>query len=77
MDLLIPEVIFLLSKLGAMMVLYKGRIHVIVPFMGRKNGALSARQQCYNDVHRWYRARIERLFAQLWHWGLVRNIWRE
>ena len=24
----------------------------------------------------WYRARIEQLFARLWHWGLVRNIWR-
>ena len=55
---------------------YKGRIHVIVPFIGRKNGTLTARQQGYNDVHGWYRARIERLFARLWHWGLVRNIWR-
>ena len=46
---------------------YKGRIHVIVLFIGRKNGTLTARQQCYNDVHRWYRARIEQLFARLWH----------
>ena len=36
---------------------YKGRIHVIVPFIGRNNGTLTARQQCYNDVHGWYRAR--------------------
>ena len=55
---------------------YKGRIHVIVPFIGRKNGTLTARQQCYNDVHGWYRAHIEQLFARLWHWGPVRNIWR-
>ena len=55
---------------------YKGRIHVIVPFIGRKNGTLTARQQSINDVHGWYRARIEQLFARLWHWGLVRNIWR-
>ena len=67
MDLLIPEVISLISKLGAMMVLNKGRIHVIVPFIGRKNGTLTARQQCCNDVHGWYRARIEQLFARLWH----------
>ena len=53
-----------------------GRIHVIVPFIGRKNGTLTARQSAYNDVHGWYRARIEQLFARLWHWGLVRNIWR-
>ena len=45
----------------------KGRIHVIVPFIGRKNGTLTARQQCYNDVHGWYRAHIEQLFARLWH----------
>ena len=46
---------------------YKGWIHVIVPFVGRKNGTLTARQQCYNDVHGWYRAHIEQLFARLWH----------
>ena len=33
---------------------YKGRIHVIVPFIGRKNGNLTTRQQSYDDVHRWY-----------------------
>ena len=55
---------------------YEGRIHVIVPFIGRKNGTLTARQQSYNDVHGWYRARIEQLFARFWHWGLVKNIWR-
>ena len=49
-------------------------MHVIVPFIRRKNGTLTARQHCSNDVHGWYRARIEQLFARLWH-GLVRNIW--
>ena len=33
---------------------YKGRIQFIVLFIGRKNGTLTARQQCYNDVHGWY-----------------------
>ena len=27
---------------------YKGRVHVIVPFVGRKNGKLFDRQQSYN-----------------------------
>ena len=27
---------------------------------------LTTRQQSYNDVHGWYRARIEDLFGQLW-----------
>ena len=40
-----------------------------MPFIGRKNGTLTARQQSYNDVHDLYRARIEHLFGQLWHWG--------
>ena len=53
---------------------YKGQIHVIVPFIGRKNGTLTARQQSY--MHGWYRAHIEQPFARLWHWGLVRNMWR-
>ena len=55
---------------------HKGRIHVIVPFIGRKNGTLIVRQQSYDHVHGWDMARIEQLFARLWHWGLVRNIWR-
>ena len=71
MDLPVPEVISLISKLGAMMVLIKAGFMSlggpIVPFIGRKNGTLTARQQCYNDVHGWYRARIEQLFARLWH----------
>ena len=32
---------------------YKGRMHVIVPFIGRKNGTLAACQQYYNVVHGW------------------------
>ena len=46
-----------------------------MPFIGRKNDTLSARQHSYNDVHGWYRARTEQLFAHLWHWSLIRNIW--
>ena len=44
------------------------------PFIGRKT--LTERQKEYNDVHGFYRARIEHLFARMWHWGIVRNIWR-
>ena len=51
-----------------------GRVHVAWPFIGRKT--LTERQKEYNDVHGFYRARIEHLFARMWHWGIVRNIWR-
>ena len=44
------------------------------PFIGRKT--LTERQKEYNDVHGFYRARFEHLFACVWHWGIVRNIWR-
>ena len=27
-------------------------------------------------MHGIYRAQIEHLFARMWHWGIVRNIWR-
>ena len=53
----------------------EGSNPVIVPFMGRKNGTLTAQQKCYNELHGWYHARIQQLFACLWNWGLVRNIW--
>ena len=49
---------------------YKGRIHVIVPFIGRKNGTLTAHQQCYNDVHGWFWARIEQLSSCLLACGI-------
>ena len=71
MVLLVPEVISSILKLGAMMVLLR-LAHVLVPFIGRKNGPLIARQQCYNDLHGLCHTRIEQLFARLWHWGLVR-----
>ena len=54
---------------------YRGCVHVIVPFNGRKNDNLSARQRSCNDVHGWYKAQIEQLFAHLLHWGLIRDIW--
>ena len=38
------------------------------------NPSLMARRESYN-VHGWYRAHIEHLVKQLWHRGLVRNIW--
>ena len=57
------------SEVGCHDGTYKGRVHVIEPFIGRKNDNLLARQQSCNDVHGWYRAQIEHLFAHLWHWG--------
>ena len=76
MDLLVPEVIPLIPKWGAMMVLIKAGFMSLCHSLEEKNGTLTARQQSYNAVHGWYRAHIEQLFACLWHWALVRNIWR-
>ena len=44
---------------------YKGKVHVIVPFVRRNNGILADRQQLYNDVHGWYRAWIEQWLCLL------------
>ena len=45
--------------------------------LGIRDGkTLTKRQKEYNDVHGFYRARIEHLFARMWHWGIVKNIWR-
>ena len=51
----------------------KGRLHTAVPYIGRKT--LTDDQQEYNDVHGFYRARVEHLFARLWQWRIVRNVW--
>ena len=52
---------------------YKGRVHNHCPFIGRKH--LTQRQQEYNDVHGNYRARSEHIFARLWTFKIVRDIW--
>ena len=41
--------------------------HVAWPFIGRRT--LTERQKEYNDVNGFYRARIEHLFARMWHWA--------
>ena len=51
----------------------QGRLHSHIPFIGRK--ALTVRQKTYNDIHGYYRARVERLFAGLWTWRVVRDVW--
>ena len=52
---------------------YKGPLHSHVPFIGRKT--LTMRHKTYNDVHGYYRARVEHLFAHLWSCRVVRDIW--
>ena len=52
-------------EIGSMDGAYKGRLHVAWPFICRKT--LTERQKEYNDVHGFYRARIEHLFARMWH----------
>ena len=43
-----------------------------MPLIGRKK--LSDNQQEYNNVHCFYRAVVEHLFARLWHWKTVRSV---
>ena len=61
-------------EMGSMDGAYKGRLHVALLFIGRKS--LTDGQKEYNNVHGSCRARIEHLFARMWHWGIVRDIWR-
>ena len=52
---------------------YKGRMHSHTPFISRK--VLTKREREYTNVHGYYRARVEHLFARLWHWKVIRDIW--
>ena len=51
----------------------KGRLHSHVPFIGRMT--LTVWQKTYNDIHGYYRAWVEHLFACLWSWRVVHDIW--
>ena len=64
---------FMEFEVGAHDGAYKGRLHSHVPFIGRKT--LTMRQKTYNDVHGYYRAWVEHLFAHLWSWRVVHDIW--
>ena len=52
---------------------YEGRLHSHTPFIGRKT--LTVRQKTYHDIHWYYGARLEHLFAGLWSWRVVHDIW--
>ena len=60
-------------EIGAYDGAYKGRLHSAIPYIGRKT--LSEDQQECNNVHGCYRARVGHLFAWLWQWMIVRNVW--
>ena len=60
-------------EIGAHDGTYKGRTHTVVPYIGWKT--LSEDEQEYNDIHGFYRARVEHFFARLWQWRTVRNVW--
>ena len=47
----------------------EGGLHSHVPFIGGKT--LTVRQKTYNDIHAYYRARVEHLFAGLWSWWVL------
>ena len=64
---------FLDFEMGAHDGAYKGGFHTAVPCIGRKT--LSDNQQEHNNLHGFYRARVEHLFARLWHWKTIRNVW--
>ena len=51
----------------------KGHIHAVMPFWGI--GKLTNMQHDNNDVHGWYRALVQHIFAQLWQWKVVCNVW--
>ena len=48
-------------------------LHSHVPFIGCKT--LTVLQKTDNDIHGHYPARVEHLFARLWSWKIVHDIW--
>ena len=72
MVLLVPKVISSILKLGAMMVLIKAGF---MPFCH----SLEQRMELWhpaNNVVMMHMGGTAQLFTRLWHWRLVRNMWR-
>ena len=55
---------------------FQGLPNVIVPYRKPAKGTLSSHDASYNTVHQMDRARVEHLFAKLWPFGLMKNIWQ-
>ena len=51
----------------------KERLLSRIPFIGRKT--LTVWQKTYDDIRGYYGAWREHLFARLWYWRVVRDIW--
>ena len=57
--------------MGPMDGAYKWCRHMAWPFI-----YLTDQQKECNNVHDFCRACVEHLFACMWHWGIIMNIWR-
>ena len=61
-----------LNEVGAHDGAYKACVHTMVTYVACT--ALTQAQQEYDGVHGFYCARVERLFAHLWQWRIVRKV---
>ena len=54
---------------------HKGRVHSHIPFIGPKTLHVWQKTSYDNDIHGYYRVGVEHLFAHLWCWRVVFDIW--
>ena len=55
---------------------FSGCPRIIAPTRKPSGAPLPKAASGYNDVHSFYRARIETFFGYIWSWSLIRNTWR-
>jgi hypothetical protein len=56
--------------------IYSGNAHLITPFRKPANKSLPHGAVRYNEVHSFYRARVEHCFGRLWVFSTFRDVWR-
>jgi hypothetical protein len=52
---------------------YSGQSHVVAPFWNLGLRSLAGAPQAYNELHSYYRARAEHLFALFYPFGLIQH----
>ena len=54
---------------------YNGRVHTVVPHVGRKTLFEGESCRLYVDIHGFYRATILKLFMRLFVWSVECGVW--
>ena len=55
---------------------YSGNLRLVAPYRKPKGRHLPPRKERYNQLHSFFRARVEYIFTRTWPYGIMQQVWR-